>query len=89
VRELRSAVERAALRLDIESDVAALSSEETMSFREAKERAVAAWERTFVTELVTRNGGNLSRAARAARMDRTYLRELLRRHGRGGDQDPQ
>jgi two-component system response regulator GlrR len=89
VRELRSAVERAALRLDIESDVAALPSDETMSFREAKERAVAAWERTFVTELVTRNGGNLSRAARAARMDRTYLRELLRRHGRGGDQDPQ
>jgi DNA-binding NtrC family response regulator len=53
----------------------------SLSFREAKERAVARWERTFLTALVRANGGNLSRAARAARMDRSHLRELLQRHG--------
>ena len=52
----------------------------SLSFRAAKERAMARWERWYVTELVRRTGGNLSRAAREARMDRTHLRELLRRY---------
>ncbi|MDI1483599.1 sigma 54-interacting transcriptional regulator [Polyangium sp. y55x31] len=51
------------------------------SFRAAKERTVARWERRFVETLLGQNGGNISRAARAARMDRNYLRELLHRHG--------
>ena len=42
---------------------------------------MARWERTYLTALVRANGGNLSRAARAARMDRSHLRELLPRHG--------
>jgi DNA-binding NtrC family response regulator len=50
------------------------------SFRAAKERAVARWERGYIETLVRQNGGNLSRAARAAHMDRNHLRELLRRH---------
>jgi two-component system, NtrC family, response regulator GlrR len=53
----------------------------TASFRSAKERAVKGWERGYVGELIRRNNGNLSRAARAARMDRNHLRELLKRHG--------
>jgi len=90
VRELRSAVERAVLMADpvwseSEPDAPPASSipafDDRLSFREAKERAVAAWERRYLTELVERNAGNLSRAARAARMDRAHLRELLRRYG--------
>jgi two-component system, NtrC family, response regulator GlrR len=50
------------------------------SFREAKERAVATWERDYVRGLIAQHDGNLSRAARAVRMDRNHLRELLRRH---------
>jgi hypothetical protein len=50
-----------------------------VSFRAAKERAVLRWARADVAELYRRSGGNLSRAARAAKMDRTHLRELLRR----------
>ena len=39
-------------------------------------------------ELMRRHDGNLSRAARAARMDRNHLRELLRRHGVTAQDDP-
>jgi DNA-binding NtrC family response regulator len=83
VRELRSAVERAVLMVDPGSEIAptAMPSDDRLSFREAKERVVAAWEATYLRELVARHGGNLTRAARAARMDRAHLRELLGRHG--------
>ena len=50
-----------------------------VSFRAAKERMLLRWESWYVAELYRRSGGNLSQAARAARMDRTHLRELLRR----------
>jgi DNA-binding NtrC family response regulator len=50
------------------------------SFRVAKERAVADWEREYVGALIAAHDGNLSRAARAVRMDRNHLRELLARH---------
>jgi DNA-binding NtrC family response regulator len=53
----------------------------TLSFRAAKEQATARWERSYLRALVRASSGNLSAAARAARMDRTHLRELLRRHG--------
>lgn len=53
----------------------------TPSFRAAKEKAIACWERGYIEALVKKNEGNLSKAARAARMDRNYLRELIRRHG--------
>jgi DNA-binding NtrC family response regulator len=90
VRELRAAVERAVLLGDpavwraLCDDAPPLAEDERFaegtSFRAAKERAVAAWEREYTRALITRYGGNLSRAARAVRMDRNHLRELLRRH---------
>jgi DNA-binding NtrC family response regulator len=51
------------------------------SFRAAKERTVARWERGYIEALVRRTGGNVSSAARFAHMDRNHLRELIRRHG--------
>ena len=93
VRELRAAVERTVLlgdpkvwrELSEETPVApapekALRVVDGMSFREAKERAVAEWEREYVRALSEQHEGNLSRAARAVRMDRNHLRELLVRH---------
>jgi DNA-binding NtrC family response regulator len=50
-----------------------------VSFRAAKERLLLRWESWYVAELYRRNGGNLTQAARTARMDRTHLRELLKR----------
>jgi DNA-binding NtrC family response regulator len=49
-----------------------------LSFREAKEEAIAQWERDYLPRLMREAGGNLSRAARMARIDRGHLRELLR-----------
>jgi DNA-binding NtrC family response regulator len=95
VRELRSAVERAVLMDDPEiwRELASVDAgdddageiagrfDPTVSFRVAKERAMAHWERGYVQSLVRLTPGNLSAAARAARMDRNYLRELVRKHG--------
>ena len=79
VRELRNEVERAAQIGWTPQRVPVVAARE--SFGEAKDRALAAWERTWVEELLSAHGGNLSRAARAARMGRSNLRELARRHG--------
>jgi two-component system response regulator GlrR len=90
VRELRSAVERAVLMADPGLSLDPLDAappattrvlDDRLSFRESKEREVSGWERWYVTELLARHGGNLTRAARAARMDRAHLRELLRKYG--------
>jgi DNA-binding NtrC family response regulator len=89
VRELRNTVERAFLMQDIDlwheiempsSTDTAYQFDEALSFRASKERATSQWERWYVEQLFQRSGGNLSKAARAAHMDRTHLRELLRKY---------
>jgi DNA-binding NtrC family response regulator len=79
VRELRNAVERAAL-LGFTPDRSATQSA-TSSYHDAKEWAVEEWERTWVEKLLADHAGNLSRASRAAKMGRSHLRELARKHG--------
>ena len=86
VRELRSAVERAVLLGEASDDsddgclTDELPSDFGMSFRDAKEIAVARFERRYVRDLLNHHKGNLSRAARAVRMDRNHLRDLAKRH---------
>ncbi len=86
VRELRAAVERAVLLGDPMvwqgiSEDAPPPPAANESFRAAKERAVAQWERDYVRGLIAQHQGNISRAARSVRMDRNHLRELMVRHG--------
>jgi len=50
------------------------------SYHAAKERVVAHFEREYLTRLVARSGGNMSRAARLAGIDRTTLYRLMERH---------
>ena len=74
IRELRNAVERAAL--------IGWTAEppEQPTYQQAKERAILEWERGWVERLLAAHDGNLSRAARATRMGRSHLREIVRRH---------
>ena len=79
VRELRNRVERAAL-LDRPDDPS-LAAAAHESFGDAKQKAVDAFERSFLTELLVRAKGNVSEAARLASMDRIHLTKLMRKHG--------
>ena len=49
-------------------------------FREAKERLIASWERDYVTQLLRRAGGNVSKAAREGGLDRVYLHRLIKKY---------
>jgi Nif-specific regulatory protein/two-component system response regulator HydG len=51
----------------------------------AREAAVAATEDDFLRGLLTRSGGNVSRAARSSGLHRTYLHKLLARHRLRGE----
>ena len=73
VRELRNAVERVAL---VGVEPADRPDSERVTYQQAKE----AWERSWLAKLLRAHDGNLSRAARAARMGRSHLRELVRRY---------
>jgi transcriptional regulator with GAF, ATPase, and Fis domain len=78
VRELRNTVERISLAGWSPPRTAAPHK---LTYQEAKDRAIKGWEREWVEALVAEHGGNLSRAARAVRMGRSHLRELVRLHG--------
>ena len=51
------------------------------AYHAAKEQVLATFEKEYVTRLVARAAGNMSRAARLANVDRTTLYRLLERHG--------
>jgi DNA-binding NtrC family response regulator len=53
-------------------------------FTTAKEQLVAEFEQRYLTSLLQWAGGNISRAARRAGMDRMYLHRLLQKHGLQG-----
>ncbi len=50
-------------------------------FRKAKASAVAAFERSYLENLLNRTRGNLSQAARVSRKDRSTLARLVKKHG--------
>ncbi len=96
IRELRNAVEKAILLgdfhpslgtppADLLSDgsgnlISPVEFDAGLSFRDAKDRAIADWERNYLRALIKHAGWNLSLAARLGQMDRSHLRDLLRRH---------
>jgi len=88
VRELKHALQRAVLLAqgqnlqagDIELDDAPPPANDPMSFREAKARAVEAFERQYLEQMLALSEGNISRAAKAAQKNRRAFFELLRRH---------
>ena len=51
-----------------------------VTFKDAKERWVASFERDYILQLLRRNTGNISHAARAADIDRKYFRKLMKKY---------
>ncbi|HSN24813.1 MAG TPA: helix-turn-helix domain-containing protein, partial [Kofleriaceae bacterium] len=51
-----------------------------VTFKDAKERWVATFERDYIVQTLKRNSGNISHAARAADIDRKYFRKLMKKY---------
>jgi transcriptional regulator with GAF, ATPase, and Fis domain len=56
------------------------------TFKEAKEKWVASFERDYIRNLLEQHEGNISHAARDADIDRKYFRKLMRKYGIDGGQ---
>ncbi|MBL8605988.1 MAG: sigma 54-interacting transcriptional regulator [Myxococcales bacterium] len=94
VRELRNYVERAVIfgTAGPAAEHAAAGSSTAppapidldVSFREAKEDLVASFERRYLAALMDWAEGNVSRAARKAKMDRMNLHRLVQRYNLKG-----
>lgn len=50
-------------------------------FKQAKEQLVQSWEREYISALLAKHDGHISRAARDAGIDRVHLHRLLKKHG--------
>jgi DNA-binding NtrC family response regulator len=50
-------------------------------YHDARDRVLSEFERSYITWLVNRAGGNMSKAARIAGIDRTTLYRLIEKHG--------
>ena len=86
VRELRNVVEGAlaigSLSLDGGPPHSAhLRSQGIVRYQQARAEVIDAFERRYLGRLLDLAEGNVAAAARAARMDRPYLRTLLHKHG--------
>ena len=53
----------------------------SLSFRAAKERAIAAFERSYLTRALRKADGNVSAAARLIGTERRHLGRLIKKHG--------
>jgi DNA-binding NtrC family response regulator len=56
-------------------------NDEEGGYYAARDRLLAKFDRTFLTRVILRAGGNLSKAARLAGIDRTTFYRLMERHG--------
>jgi DNA-binding NtrC family response regulator len=88
VRELENLIQReflmakgAVIELADSADRPDPRDAHTETFRIAKARAVAAFERAYMTSLLAATNGNLSLAARVAGKDRSDIGRLVRKHG--------
>jgi DNA-binding NtrC family response regulator len=85
VRELRNVVE-AMLAMGepptLEAAAARAGADAALDlpYKDARREVLEAFEKRYVERLLERSGGNVSAAARAGQMDRTYLIKLKERH---------
>ena len=94
VRELRNLVEATLamgeapkLESELEGAETTASGQDVIGallarpYRDARSRLLFEFESRYLRHILDRAGGNVSRAAREARLDRSHLRTLLKRHG--------
>jgi DNA-binding NtrC family response regulator len=97
VRELQNVMERAAVLVDgstvtsahlpdrlLSAVVKESPHSEAASFKQAKQQAVESFEREFLLEILKRNDGHMSRAAREAGVDRKTIERMVKKHGLRG-----
>ncbi len=82
VRELRNAVESAlVVGPAVFEDAPAGSADALPPYKDARAVHVKDFEVAYLTRLMADAGGNVSKAARIGKMDRSHLIDLLQRHG--------
>ena len=97
VRELQNVMERASVLVDgptvmsthLPDRLQALADRdsvpaESASFKQAKQQAVESFERNFLIDLLKRNEGHMSNAAREAGVDRKTIERMVKKHGLRG-----
>jgi transcriptional regulator with GAF, ATPase, and Fis domain len=99
VRELRNVLERAvylaratgsrelslvSLPVTTGAGDSAFPFEPGKSYRETRAKYDSEFERRYVKWLLSRHGGNVSAAAREAKMDRKHLHDMAKKHGLRG-----
>jgi DNA-binding NtrC family response regulator len=85
IRELRNAVESALVvgAMPLTGDLPLPETGESAElgpYKDARARVVGDFERQYLVRLMAEANGNVSAAARTAKMDRSHLIDLLRRH---------
>ncbi|MGV3622020.1 MAG: sigma 54-interacting transcriptional regulator [Archangium sp.] len=81
VRELRNAVERAVTLGEAPVAASAAPAGAPDDFHAARDKALAAFERSYLEALLTKHRGSASAVARDAGIARSYLYRLLETHG--------
>ena len=89
VRELRNAVARA-MSLGVAADPRPAASTESgidigVPFMAAREAANEAFERAYLTEALRVTGGNATKAAELAGLNRKFVQRAIKRYGLRGD----
>ena len=83
-RELRDHLERCLAFEEAlpvaEQASASAAVDASVPYAEARRRAIDAFERAYVKDLLARHDGKVTQAAAAAGIDRVYLYKLTRRH---------
>ncbi len=63
------------------SDYSDTAPSADVPFKDAKDQLIEAFERQYLVDLLERHEGNVSKAARTARMDRKTITRLMKKHG--------
>ncbi|MBI4820075.1 MAG: sigma 54-dependent Fis family transcriptional regulator [Deltaproteobacteria bacterium] len=87
VRELKASLERVVTfrgAKEPEAEIDRTDPDEgvgvDLPYKEARTRMLVAFEREYVRGLLARHGGNVSKASRAAGIDRVYLHRLIKKY---------